>query len=221
MKRQEPFGLLCVAMMLFAAGAAWAGDQPALGQDTPAILAALDSENVVVLNDQEAMAVRGQEGTYLYVLVKILGINALDYGSGITWTWNPLGFRYGAYGGPGWSSTYLPPADAMDALFKAHDEAYDTGDFLAQLAADKELLQGLMELAVTPSATWGMIYVPGSVPIGLTAGPVWVSGVSFFGNKLFFGWRPMPYTEYARRQAMAGMGALIFGKSLVSAIRLQ
>jgi hypothetical protein len=66
-----------------------------------------------------------------------------------------------------------------------------------------------------------MIYFPSPWPTGLSTQYVYVSGVSFFGNKLFFGWKPMPYTEYAWRQAMAGMGALIFGKSLVSAIRLQ
>ena len=221
MRKHEPFGLLCAAMMIFAAGAAWAADRPAPAEDTPAILAALDSDNIAVLDDQEAMAIRGQDGDYKYVLVKILGINALDFGPGITWTWNPLGFRYGAYGGPGWSNASSAPADAMDALFKAHDEAYNNDTFSDQLEADKELLAGLQELANTDKPYWGKIYYPSPRPTGLSIENVYVSGVSFFGNKLFFGWRAMPYTEYARRQAMAGMGALIFGKSLVSAIRLQ
>jgi hypothetical protein len=45
-----------------------------------------------------------------------------------------------------------------------------------------------------------------------------VSGISFFGNKFFFGWRSMPYTEYSRREAIAGIGVLVVGRSLLSSL---
>jgi hypothetical protein len=61
---------------------------------------------------------------------------------------------------------------------------------------------------------WGTIYVPGPDAIlpgsGLPVGSnVWVSGASLFGGRFFLGWRPMPFTEYARRQALTGMQLLI------------
>jgi len=215
-----------MTLLLLVAGTAWAADRPASSDDTPAILASLDSGNVTILNDHAAAAIRGQ-GSPLYVLVKILGINALDFG-GTQWTWNPLGYRYGYWGGPGWSNggdsldsldasyvSSLPVADGnggMDALFRAHDVAYASG--ANKLAADSLLLNGLQGLPETTGTFWGKIYT--ASPIGLQPNSdVQVSVLSFFNNRLFFGWHAMPYTEYSRREAVAGMQALIAGRSLL------
>ena len=43
------------------------------------------------------------------------------------------------------------------------------------------------------------------LPVGAN---VWVSGLSLVGGKVFVGWRPMPFTEYSRREALTGMQLL-------------
>jgi hypothetical protein len=212
MKKHRICGILFV--MLLLSNAAWAAEKPALSDNVPDILASLDPGSATILDDQAAKAIRGQG--YQYVLVKILGINALDFGPGVQWSWNPLGFRYGAWGGPGWTNGG-DPADAMDALFMAHDNAYSAG--FDKLAADQLLVSKLKGLATSNGGYWGQIYI--SNPTDLNAGPIYVSGASFIGGKIFLGWRAMPYTEYARREALAGLGVMILGRSLANAIRLQ
>jgi hypothetical protein len=218
-KRYQFCWALCIPLLLLAAGTAWAADQPALPEGTPAILASLNPDNVTVLDDQAAMAIRGQDAQYKYVLVRILGLNTFDFG-GTQWTWNPLGYRYGAWGGPGWSNGGLTsgladPADALDTLFMSHDLAYAGSG--SKLDADKGLLAGLLNLPSTVSGSdpfWGQIYT--ATPKGLPSNSdVKVSTLSIFNNRLFFGWHAMPYTEYARRQAVAGVQALILGRSLI------
>ncbi len=86
MNRSLRLYALCTIALLLITGAAWAADPPASSGTTPAILACLDSGDISVLDAQAAMAIRGQE--YKYVLVKILGLNALDGGAGVQWTWN-------------------------------------------------------------------------------------------------------------------------------------
>lgn len=215
MTRYQPCASLLVALgfsaFAFLAGTeAWAADQPAATADTPAILASLDMREVKVLDDGAAMAVRGHGSEYRYVLVKILGLNTFDFASGIEWTWNPFGYRYGAWGGPGWTNggKLLPdlvaPADAMDTLFKGHDEGS---------LSDAQLGFFLSQLPNLSNSFWGQIYVPtvinpaSGLPVGTN---VWVSGASLMGGKFFFGWRPMPFTEYSRRQALTGMQLLVF-----------
>jgi hypothetical protein len=199
MKRYQVCGALCAALLLVA-GAAWAADQPVSPDGTPAILASLGTGNVTVLDDHTAATVRGQ-GTPQYVLVKVLGLNALDYG-GVAWTWNPLGYRYGCWGGPGWSGCGdgSDPVDSMDTLFQSHDGGTIT---------DAGLLVRLLGLGTSPSS-WGQIY---NSSLGLP--DVKVSTFSLFNNRLYFGWRAMPYTEYARREAIAGMAALVAGRFLL------
>lgn len=215
MKSSIQFYAVCALVLLCIPGSAWSKDPPASSGNTPAILASLDSGDIRVLDDQAAMAIRGQE--YKYVLVKILGLNALDGGAGIQWTWNPADYRYGAFGGLDWSNMGSDAADAMDTLFWKHDLAYadPTAD---KIAADKDLIAGLVSLAKTYNSFWGWIYSPADLPKGLTTPAVQVSGVSFFGNKFFFGWRSMPYTEYSRREAIAGIGVLVAGRSLLSSL---
>jgi hypothetical protein len=219
------FLLILIAMFLFVSGTAWAASQADVPKDTPAILASLDKTGLIALDDKAIADIRGEADPYTqYVLVKILGINTFDGGAGVQWTWNPLGYRYGYWGGPGWTnggstSGTASTADDMDKLFRFHDQVYaaSTSTAADKLAADGALLYGLVTLPKTPIPYWGNIYV--STPDGLTTPNVSVSGVSLIGGKLFLGWRNMPYTEYSRREAMAGMGLLIFGKSV--AIKLQ
>jgi hypothetical protein len=208
----RPCGSLLVALgfsaFAFLAGTdASAADRPAAA-DTPAILASLNARDVTVLDDAAAGAVRGQGSDYRYVLVRILGLNTLDFAPGIDWTWNPFGYRYGAWGGPGWTNGgnlagLVEPADAMDTLFKGHD--------LGTLT-DQQLVFFLSLLPNVNNSFWGQIYVPNVInpaadlPVGTN---VWVSGASFIGGKFFFGWRPMPFTEYSRRQALTGMQLLV------------
>lgn len=195
----------------FLAGTdARAADTAAAAADTPAILAALDARDVKVLDDGAAKAVRGQAGQYLYVLVRILGLNTFDFAPSIEWSLNPFDYRYGAWGGPGWTnggqplSSLVDPADAMDTLFKAHDLGFLT---------DLGLVGALSILPNVANGFWGQIYVPAVInpASGLPVSTnVWVAGGSFIGGKFYFGWRPMPFTEYSRRQALAGMQLLVF-----------
>jgi hypothetical protein len=143
MKRYPACGALCAALLLLVAGAAWAADRTATSDGMPVILASLPVSNVTILDDQAAAAIRGQGDVPLYVLVKILGFNALDYG-GVNWTWNLLGYRYGYWGGPGWSSAGDDFVDDMDELFMMHDKAYTPSATNAdKRAADIVLLEGL------------------------------------------------------------------------------
>jgi hypothetical protein len=224
MKKHWVCGASCGVLVLICAVAALAGDHPIATDRTPAILASLDSGGATILDDQSAGTIRGQGFEYKYVLVKILGVNALDGGVGVQWTWNPLGFRYGAWGGPGWTNGGLPGpyvpqyADEMDALFMAHDIAYDTGS-KTKLEADQELVAGLSLLPNSPPGFWGAIYQTNATNVKDWV--VQVSGVSLIGGKTFFLWRPMPYSEYARREALAGMGVMIAGRSLLSSIGIH
>jgi hypothetical protein len=190
--------LLTVFAFLMSA-TIWAADRPAPSEGTPAILAALDAGKVTILDDQASMAVRGQ--AYQYVLVRTI-LNPLDFGPGLAWTTNLLGYRYGAWGGYGWTAGGLP-ADAMDALFMQHDSDGNNAALIA----------GLKGLPNTPNGFWGLIYVP--APATITPGSnlpvnaqVWVSSLSILGGKFFLGWRAMPFTEYSRREALTGMQLL-------------
>ncbi len=221
MKRKIIFIVLGV-MLLLIPGALWAVNQPGVSQDTPAILVSLGQANAIPLDDAAAAAVRGQAGTD-YELVKVIGLNMLDFGSGqygkdVKWTWNPLGYRYGYWGGPGWSGSGTEYADAMDNFFRTHDLVYadPTKSTADKFAADNGLLNALQSLLPTTKVPyWGYIYI--SSPTGLpdSSSVVNVSGLSLIGGKFFFGWKPMPYTEYSRREAVTGMQLLIAGKSIL------
>lgn len=203
MKKSIIYMLLGLVLLLFST-TAQASDQAAVAEDTPAILAALGRTDVTHLDDTAIAGVRGAAAEY--VLVRLLGLNTFDFGPGVQWTLNPLGYRYGFYGGPGWSNPGESPVDTMDALFAGHDQG---------TISDIELVQDLDALRTTNNRYWGTIYF--SAPDGAPE-KVYVSGASLIGGKLFFGWKPMPYSEYSRREAVYGMNALLFGKSL---LRLQ
>ena len=74
---------------------------------------------------------------------------------------------YGNYGGPGYSegafgplaAPYEPPADALDALFLAHDIASDAGATPGeQAAADLGLLRGVVALGPADLDAEGSVY---------------------------------------------------------------
>jgi hypothetical protein len=209
-------------MLLLIPGALWAGNQPGVSQDTPAILVSLGQTNAFPLDDSAAAAVRGQAGTD-YVLVKVIGLNTLDGGAGLKWTFNPLGYRYGYWGGPGWSGSdvnlYADGKYGMDYFFMLHDTVYSNPNATAadKSFADNALLAALSSLPNKPGGFWpGQVYIPDSQPIGLTPNlNVSVFGISLIGGKVFLGWRDMPYTEYSRREAVYGMQLMILGKSVL------
>jgi hypothetical protein len=104
----------------------------------------------------------------------------------------------------------------MDRLFWVHDQDHnDIGDDIALLSG----LKALPTMYPTPSIIWGRnIYVSSETGLegGPPASPIWVSRVSWFGGGSTFRWfwSPMPYSEYSRREAVLGMTALIWGRSL-------
>jgi hypothetical protein len=199
MKKYISCTSLMMAFAFLLASGAWAADQPAATEGTPAILASLDSGTITILDDQAALAIRGQD--YQYVLVRTV-LNLFDFAPWLSWTLNPLGYRYGAWGGPGWTNGggtgSNTPADAMDALFMQHDATLD----------DQWLIDELNTLPNEKVRFWGWIYIPTTIAggSGLPVDKnVWVSALSVLGGRFFFGWRPMPFTEYSRRQALMGM----------------
>jgi hypothetical protein len=208
MKRYQSCGSVLAALVFLFGAPAWAADAPATS-DTPPILASIDAGSITILDDNAAAAIRGQGSEYRYVLVKVLGLNALDFGPGLEWTWNPFGYRYGAWGGPGWTNggrtdILVDPADPMDGLFKNHDLA---------VLDNQGLVNALKGLPNANGGFWGVIYVPNALDITPGSGlpvdrNVFVSGASFIGGRFFFGWRQMPFTEYSRREALAGIQLL-------------
>ena len=203
MKTYKVFASLLITFAFLSVVQAWAADPPPTPEKLPAILASLDAGKVTVLDDKAARAIRGQ--AYQYVLVRTV-LNAFDFAPDIQWSLNPFAYRYGAWGGPGWTNGggigSNTPADLMDNFFMLHDQS---------ALSDAQLIGALQLLATTPNAFWGSIYVPPSITAGsnLPANKnVWVAGGSIVGGKFFLGWRPMPFPEYARREALIGMQLL-------------
>ncbi len=212
MKKKIFFSLLGVMLLVLIPGALWANSQNDLSKDTPAILVSLGQANAIPLDDMATAAVRGQAQ---YVLVKVFGLNMFDFGRGVQWTWNPLGYRYGNWGGPGYGAGST--VDQMDFYFSIHDGYYSTPNSAAvRLQADKDLRDALLSLPYTLdgrySGDWGQIYVtsPADAPESVN-----VFGLSLIGGKIFSGWKEMPYTEYSRREAVYGIQLMILGKSVL------
>lgn len=199
--------LISGMLILFLSGTAFAGSQADVQENTPAILASLDKTSVTVLDDTSLADIRGQAQ---YTMVKVLGINTWDYTrcGEIEWTLNPLGYRYGNWGGPNYTNKGAP-VDEMDYLFMMHDNGASDEWLFAGLAALKT-----QEGASTYTRVWGRIYT------GDKSNPVdpnhfnykvavcrtsWMSS----GGRFIFGWRDMPLTEYARREAVIGIGILV------------
>lgn len=204
MKKKTFFVVLGV-MLLLIPGTLWAGNQSGGSSDTPAILKSLGQAYTSPLDDAAIAAVRGQADPQ-FVLVKVIGLNTFDgWGqNNVKWTLNPLGYRYGFNGGPGWSNPGETPVDLMDTYFLAHD---------SNIINDTQLVGLLGTLATTPSI-WGNIYFSDQTAYGAPSN-VNVFGFSLIGGRIFTRPVPMPYSEYSRREAVYGMQLLILGKTVI------
>lgn len=94
--------------------------------------------------------------------------------------WQRLIPRYGNWGGVGWSAGRwnndpaatdwtVPPVDAMDALFKAHDRAYQTG--ACRIEADRLMVGGLREVGV--KGLYARLYRGGAMAV-FSAHALWL-----------------------------------------------
>ena len=156
-----------------------------------------------------------------------VGLN--DKGTGVCFTKSPLSsWRYGYWGGPGWTNgreerasawagvVTAQPIDAMDALFQVHDQSLKAAgnNDSARDQADQALLDGLADL---PNQTggldhpvWGEIWDSPtfwSMPNSVTVKP----GSPIALPQVISSPTPMPFSEYVRRQAMLGVTAGWFG----------
>ncbi|HWL82802.1 MAG TPA: hypothetical protein VNR89_17775 [Roseomonas sp.] len=87
---------------------------------------------------------------------------------------------YGNYGGPGYSNGQVlaspdqpvdysaPPVDALDALFRFHDIAYDSPSNEVRAEADLALIRGIEGLSPTSLTGEESLYAGGAILFGLT-----------------------------------------------------
>lgn len=212
--KKKLFLIFLGSMLLLIPGALWAGNQIGVSPDTPAILVSLGQSYAIPLDEATTAAVRGQAQ---YVLVKVFGLNMFDFGdSTVKWTWNPLGYRYGNWGGPGWSGNPDPSTvDTMDFYFMNHDQG-KAGNLALLLLGQPGLnndagLLALLTSLPNTSNGWGPIYVTNAnVPHD-----VYVYLFSLIGGGILKTPTPMPYSEYSRREAMYGVQFLIIGKKII------
>ncbi len=135
----------------------------------------------------------------------------------VSWTSSPYRWRYGLWGGQGWSDgmenpkTYNPGGhyvDPMDGKFRAHDNAYTNahGNAAKEHEADVTLIAGLKSLATTLDPALGTsvydVDDPGAprtatVTVNLELPGTFVPILYTFS---------MPFSEYARAQALAAFG---------------
>ena len=205
MKRYKVFSSLLITFAFLSVVQARAADPPPAPEKLPAILASLDAGKVTVLDNKTAGAIRGQ--AYQYVLVRTV-LNAFDFAPGYSVDCQSIGLPLWRLGRSRMDQRRRqrrhthPTADAMDAAFRLHD--------LGQYP-DALLIGALQSLAPTSNPFWGKIYVPTSITQGsnLPADKnVAVASGSLVGGKFYLGWRPMPFPEYARREALIGMQLL-------------
>lgn len=203
--KKRVFFAFWVVMLFLIPGALWAEKPQEFSKNSPAILASLSPTHFTPLDDAAIDTIRGQAD---YVLVKVVGLNTFDYGN-VKWTWNPLGYRYGNYGGYNWSGGV--PVDAMDRCFQAHDFVYDTSsDPHDRYIADLTLRSNLGSLTNIYHDDWGWIYVS-----DVGQNDIYVYGLSLVGGKVFRGWKEMPYSEYSRREAWLGVSFMILGRNIL------
>lgn len=211
-------GVFSVIWLLVSAVTVYAVDQRWVESDGPAILTALGIGAVVRLDDSAVEDIRGQAPGPRYVMVSIVGFNSLDkFPKGetrATWVFGLPGdlpilvplWRYGNWGGMLWGdgSKDGSAVDQMDRLFRTHDNAISAAKSrLSDIKkANRALLDGLGKLPTQnkdPYKFWGPIYIttPKNAPAVVS-----VSAYSSFnGGKSFKGFKDMPFSEYARRQA--------------------
>jgi hypothetical protein len=145
-----------------------------------------------------------------------------DKGNGVNFTRSPgTSWRYGHWGGPVWTNAReqrvsvwngafdAAPVDAMDNRFREHDLAVRNanGANSAIIAANQQLLNKLNNLPNGANgsnhAVWGQIYV--SLPSGAPASVTVQPGSPIALPQIIAQPTPMPFSEYARRQAKLGL----------------
>jgi len=146
-----------------------------------------------------------------------------DQRPGVFFTSLPnFSWRYGNWGGPFWmnakeqtrntwnGSTTAFTVDAMDELFKQHDIAVKNAANDASVQqANQDLEDGLNDLPDGLSGVdhsfWGQIYVSPStdVPANVMVYP----GSPYALPQVLLQPKLMPFSEYARRQALVGLNA--------------
>lgn len=147
-----------------------------------------------------------------------------DTATDVNFTNSPgTSWRYGNWGGPTWTGhkelrlnlwngTFnAPPADAMDDLFREHDADIKAAgsNNAAKNVADDDLLDALNALPSGANGSnhvvWGQIYLasPAGAPASITIKP----GSPVALPQIIMTPTPMPYSEYARRQAKLGLTA--------------
>jgi hypothetical protein len=215
--------VVCVVALAALASQSMASESVKGTGDSPAILANLDIVSVSPLTDSQMAQIHGQATPVTkYVMVQIKLLNKADIVPGNT-TSTPSGYRYGYWGGPGWTAggtnnlTFTGTADSMDGLFRTHDLAYAAADKLKpvprlakKIIADSKLWQDLVK-NVNSTTIWGSIFL--STPLdnkGKQLGDVsvkWDSVIRICGNGTggyyVKGFKSMKYSEYARREGIA------------------
>jgi hypothetical protein len=86
---------------------------------------------------------------------------------------------YGNYGGPGYSNGAVltspnqavdysvPPVDALDALFRFHDMAYDSPSLLTRAEGDLALIRGIEGLSLGRLPPEESLYAGGAILFGI------------------------------------------------------
>jgi len=146
-----------------------------------------------------------------------------DQRPGLSFTSLPnYSWRYGNWGGPFWmnakeqsrsvwnGSTTAFTVDAMDELFKTHDLAVKNAANDATVQqAEQALEDGLIDLPNGANGVnhsfWGQIYVSNGsdVPANVMLYP----GSPYALPQVLMAPKLMPFSEYARRQALIGLNA--------------
>jgi len=147
-----------------------------------------------------------------------------DQRPGVNFTSAPnYSWRYGNWGGPFWingreqarslwnMSSSAPAIDPMDELFEAHELAMKNagGNDATEQQADNELEDGLADLPSGPQGVdhsfWGPIYV--ATGNGMPANVMVYPGSPYALPQVLVTPKLMPYSEYARRQAVVGLNS--------------
>ena len=152
-----------------------------------------------------------------------------DTGTGMSVTDSPgTSWRYGNWGGSGWTnrrevtfkgwdgSFSAPVVDALDNIFRQHDvDMRDAGtNSTAKQQAKQNMIDGLNLLPSGASGenhpVWGQIFQssPSGAPFTVMVKP----GSPIALPQVITSPKPMPFSEYARRQALLGVDAGWFTK---------
>lgn len=220
MKKWALLSLITLIGLLLGTAQVEAADQMTPTSGPPAILASLGVDTAVTtLDDTTAAGIRGTAPKYVMSSLQVAQLGIFPRGNPFSddtfveggkvsgkasWSKDPYLWRYGNWGGYGWTDGKESPTsycrcgsvvDTMDTYFRTHDNAYtDAKGASAKIrAADQSLLSNLQALPNARTPYWGSVYV--SSPQGAPTDVRVLTGT---------GLRNIPFSEYARRQAVTG-----------------